>query len=49
MKKAISFLLIHPQVMESWDKFCKENSKRPNELEKDIPTHWNSTYELLNK
>ena len=49
IKKAIAFLWTHPQVMKLWAKFCRENGKKPKRFSRDVPTRWNSTYELLNE
>ena len=35
--------------MKEWGKFCKQHNKRPKRFPKDVPTRWNSTYELLNE
>lgn len=34
--------------MKSWGKFCKERNKKPRRFSKDVPTCWNSTYDLGN-
>jgi hypothetical protein len=49
IKKAIKFLWTHPQIMKDWGKFCKINGVKPKKFSKDVPTRWNSTYELLNE
>ena len=35
--------------MKDWCRFCKQNGKRPRRFSRDVPTRWNSTYELLNQ
>ena len=49
IKIAISYLWTHPQIMKEWDKFCKQHNKKPKRFPKNVPTRWNSTYELLNE
>ena len=49
IKIAIQYLWRHPQIIKDWCRFCKQNGKRPRRFSRDVPTRWNSTYELLNQ
>ena len=44
---AISYLWSHPSIMKQWGRFCKINGMRPKKFPRDVPTRWNSTYQLL--
>ena len=35
--------------MKDWCRFCKQHEKRARRFSRDVPTRWNSTYELLNQ
>ena len=35
--------------MKEWYIFCRAHNKRPKKFPRDVPTRWNSTYELLNE
>ena len=47
IRKAISYLWAHPKLMKKWSTFCKVNGKNPKRFSRDVPTRWNSTFELL--
>ena len=49
IRTAISFLWSRPNLRKDWVRFCKINKMRPKNFPKDVPTRWNSTYELLNE
>ena len=39
----------HPEVIKEWSTLCRANGKNRKRLSRDVPTYWNSTFELRNQ
>lgn len=48
IRDAIMYLIRHPSLSKKWRQYCRENDMHPKRFSKDVPTRWNSTYDLLN-
>ncbi|KAK2634305.1 hypothetical protein Ddye_029097 [Dipteronia dyeriana] len=49
IRDSINYIWTHNKILKKWLKFCSQNNRRPIKFSRDISTHWNSTYKLLNE
>lgn len=47
IKKALNYLWGHPKLMKQWFEFCKMHNVSPKRFSRDVPTRWNSTYDMI--
>ena len=49
VRNVISYIWVHHWVIKTWLHLYANNGKTLKHFSKDIPTHWNATYKLLNQ